>query len=51
MINWLKHAFKTNDCILFNGSYDVIADPLTSEEEHINNTAHKIWQVTGYHFR
>ena len=47
----LKQTFKTSERIFFNGSYDLPADPLISDKEHVSATAHNIWKVSGYRFR
>jgi hypothetical protein len=47
----LKKVFKTSERVFFSGSYDIPADPLISDKEHVRVTAHEVWKVSGYHFR
>ena len=51
LMKQLKQIFKTSEHIFFNGSYDLPADPLISDKEHVSMTAHDIWKVSGYRFR
>ena len=51
MITQLKKALKTTDCIFFHACYDLRADLLMSDREHVSATAHEIWKATGYRFR
>ena len=46
----LKKAFKTSDLIFFHAYYDLPADPLMTDRDHVKATAHEIWRVTGYRF-
>ncbi|KAN0140684.1 hypothetical protein V8E53_001511 [Lactarius tabidus] len=47
----LKRIFRTTDNIFFHACYDLPADPLKSDSDHVSAVAHEIWQVTGYRFR
>ncbi|KAN0128951.1 hypothetical protein V8E53_013213 [Lactarius tabidus] len=47
----LKRVFNASDHVFFYGCYDLPADLLIPEKEHVNATAHNIWRVTGYCFQ
>ena len=47
----LKGIFETSDRIFFYGCYDLSADPLMPDRDHVSMTTHEIWKVSGYHFR
>ena len=51
MMIHLKKVFEKSNRIFFHACYDSPVDPLTSDKDLINMTAHKIWRVTGYRFR
>jgi hypothetical protein len=51
MMTQLKRIFSTKDSILFHASYDLLADPLMSDSDHVSAATHEIWQLTGYSFR
>ena len=46
----LRHAFKRKD-VCFNASYTLPVDPLITDKERVQMTAHEIWKVSGYRFR
>ena len=50
MMAQLKKAFKTTDCIFFHACYDLCANLLMSDKEHVSMTAHKVWKTSGYRF-
>jgi hypothetical protein len=47
----LKEVFETSERVFFCGSYDIPADPLISDKEHVRATAHEVWKVSGYRFK
>ena len=47
----LKKVFKTSERVFFYGSYDTPANPLVSDKEYVQLTAHDIWKASGYRFR
>ena len=47
----LKRIFKMSDRIVFYGCFDIPADPLTPNRDHVRDTTYDIWRVTGYRFR
>jgi hypothetical protein len=51
MMTQLKRIFRTTDNIFFYTCYNLPADPLKSDSDHVSAAAHEIWQVTGYRFR
>jgi hypothetical protein len=51
MMTQLKRVFRTSDRIFFHGAYDLPADPLMPERDHVNTAAYEIWKVTGYRFK
>ena len=51
MMTHLKKALKRSECVFFYACYDSPVDPFTPGEDLVNTTAHKIWRITGYHFK
>ena len=51
MMTHLKKVFKKSDRVFFFACYDSPVDPLTSDKDLINATAHEIWRITGYRFK
>ena len=51
MMIHLKRVFEKSSRIFFHACYDSPVDPLTSDKDLINTTAHKVWKVTGYRFK
>ena len=50
MMKSLKTVFKTTEHIFFHGNYTIPADPLVTEKERVQMTAHDLWEATGYCF-
>jgi len=51
MMKSLKNVFKTTEDVFFHGSYTIPVDPLVTDKEHVQITAHDLWKATGYRFR
>ena len=51
MMIHLKRVFELSSDIFFHACFDSPVDPLTSDKDLVNATAHKIWKVTGYRFK
>ena len=39
---------KESEDIEFNACYEMNADPLVNEAQHIRMTVDEIWKITGY---
>jgi hypothetical protein len=47
----LRRVFSNTECVFFHGHYTIPVDPLITDKQRVQMTAHDIWKATGYRFR